>query len=103
MLRDEIEVTAADHRTVAAEIRAAVDDAVTKCAADFGVVHAAAVRANLPPWATGPQIGARMNGLIRSGHLVWTGGFELNGNTKTRNALRPCKVYRLVKPIGGDQ
>src|SRR5699024_4103038 len=83
---DEIEVTAADHRVVAAEIRAAVDAAVTKCAADFGVVHAAAVRANLPSWATGNQVGARMNGLVRSGHLAWTGQFELNGNSKTRNA-----------------
>lgn len=96
---DEIEITEADHRVTPTDIRAAVDAAITQADAERGVVHIAKVRSLLPPWATGPQVGARINGHVRRGSLVWTGDYLPSGNAKTRNAQRPAKVYLLIKPL----
>ena len=98
-VRDEIELTEADHRVTAQDIREAVDFAIELLHAQGRQIDAGNVRQYLPTWATGPQVGARMNGHVRRGSLRWTGEFALNGNRKTRNALRPCKVYALVKPL----
>lgn len=96
---DEISVTERDHRPTAADIRWAVDDAIETLHNAGEPIHIGNIRPLLPAWATGPQIGARMTGHVRRGALVWTGRFAMNGNTKTRNAMRPAKVYRLVKPL----
>ena len=98
-VRDEIALTEADHRPHAADIRAAVD-AANEALHDRGEqIHIGNIRPLLPPWASGPQVGARITGHVRRKALQWTGEFALNGNTRTRNALRPCKVYRLVKAL----
>lgn len=97
--RDEIELTEADHRVTAQDIRAAADEAIQALHANGSPIHIGTIRPLLPEWATGPQIGARMNGHVRRGVLQWTGQFAFNGNTRTRNALRPCKVYTLEKAL----
>lgn len=96
---DEIEVTESDHSVTASDIRDAVDAAIEISDHLHGVVHIAHIREHLPPWATGPQIGARINGHVRRGALEWTGRYAANGNTKTRNSSRPAKVYHLIKPL----
>lgn len=99
MAADEITYTEQDHRVTARDIRQAVDDAIDILHAWGEPIHIGNIRPLLPAWATGPQIGARINGHVRRGSLVWTGDFALNGNTRTRNALRPCKVYTLAKGL----
>lgn len=100
---DEIETVERDHSVTAADIRDAVDTAIEIVDHLHGEVHIGLIREHLPNWATGPQIGARMTGHVRRKSLVWTGRFAMNGNTRTRNAMRPAKVYRLVKPlVDGD-
>lgn len=96
---DEITVTERDHHVTAQEIRAAVDAAIEVCDHLYGEVHIARIREHLPEWATGPQIGARITGHVRRGALKWTGAFRANGNSATRNAERPAKVYKLVKAL----
>lgn len=98
---DVIEVVERDHRVIAQDIRRAVDAAIESLYHQGRPIHIGNIRPLLPPWATGPQVGARITGHVRRGSLVWTGEFALNGNTRTRNALRPCKVYRLVKALEG--
>lgn len=97
---DEIALTEKDWRPGSADIRAAVDRAIDLLHSRGEPIHIGNIRPLLPPWAAGPQVGARMNGHVRRGALVWTGEFALNGNSKTRNALRPCKVYALVDDLG---
>lgn len=101
MAADEITYTEQDHRVTAQDIREAVDGAIQALHDRGEAIHIGNIRPLLPAWATGPQVGARMNGHVRRGSLVWTGDFALNGNTRTRNALRPCKVYELVKAMEG--
>lgn len=97
---DEIDLTATDFRPGAVEIRAAIRQAVTAAASrNGGLVHIADVRPLLPPWATGPQVGATICHLARGGYLAHTDRFRPNGNTRTRNRTRPAEVYRLVRPI----
>lgn len=96
---DEIDVTERDHGVTSQDIRDAVDTAIEISDHLHGVVHIGLLREHLPEWATGPQIGARITGHVRRKSLVWTGKFAMNGNTKTRNAMRPAKVYRLMKPL----
>lgn len=99
MTVDEITFTEKDHRVVSQDIRRAVDDAIELLHTWGDPIHIGNIRPLLPPWASGPQIGARITGHVRRGALEWTGEFALNGNTRTRNALRPCKVYRLSKAL----
>ncbi|MDN6442160.1 MAG: hypothetical protein L0K30_09145, partial [Acidipropionibacterium jensenii] len=94
---DEIDLVAADDRPTPTEIREAVHAAIERCAKEHGgLVHISLVRAYLEPWQTGPQVGAAICHMVRAGRLVWTGEYAPNGNTGTRNALRPAKVYRLA-------
>lgn len=96
---DEIELTEKDHRVIAQNIRDEVDRAI-ETLHDLGEpIHIGNIRPLLPPWATGPQVGARISGHVSRKSLEWTGEFALNGNRRTRNALRPCKVYALVKGL----
>lgn len=97
---DEIDVTAADWRPTSTNIRAAIRDAIATTAATHdGLVHIADVRKLLPPWATGPQVGAAICHLVRGGTLAHTGRYLPNGNRATRNRTRPAEVYRLARPI----
>lgn len=96
---DELDIVAADQRVVPTEIRAAVLVGVQRAWQKHGRVHIGLVRPYLPPWATGPQIGSTITTLVRSGALVHTGGFALSNNRKTRNRLRPVKVYRLTADV----
>lgn len=97
--QDEIDITAVDPRPGPTAIRAAIHDAIRRCATLYGEVHIAQVRARLPLWATGPQVGATICALTRSGHLVGTGRYAPNGNTTTRNRTRPAEIRRLVRPL----
>jgi|SRR5690625_5101672 len=96
---DEIGTVERDHSVTSQEIRDAVDAAIEICDHLYSEVHIARLREHLPEWATGPQIGARITGHVRRGSLEWTGAYAANGNRGTRNALRPAKVYRLVKAL----
>lgn len=98
---DEIDIVAQDHRVISQDIRAAVDVAIEAAARDNdGRVWIGAMRPHLPPWATGPQVGAQMTVHVRSGALVWDGrSYAPSGNRRRRNALRPVKVYRLARPV----
>lgn len=97
---DEIDLTATDHRPGPSAIRAEIRRAITVVAARTGgLVHIADVRKELAPWATGPQVGAAICHLVRSGRLAHTGRYLPNGNRATRNRTRPAEVYRLVRPI----
>jgi len=98
---DEIDAVAADWRPSRRADRAAIRAAVTACAAaNKGYVHIADVREHLAGDLNDPhQLGAQMTALVREGHLRWVGKYRPNGNGKTRNAERPAKLYRLVKPL----
>lgn len=99
MIADAIELTERDWRPLAADIRAAVDAAIESLHDQGRPIHIGNIRPLLPPWASGPQVGARITGHVRRRSLVWTGAYAANGNTRTRNSQRPCKVYRLVKGL----
>ena len=100
--RDEIELTAADWRPHAQDIRDAVDEAVQRCHEEHGKVCIGLMRPFMPKWATGPQVGSRMTVLVRAGTLVWDGrSYAPNGNRRTRNSARPSKVYTLAGGIRG--
>lgn len=97
---DEIDLTATDLRPGPAQIRAEIRKAIAATAeAHDGLVHIADVRKLLPPWATGPQVGAAICHLVRGGTLTHTGRYLPNGNRATRNRTRPAEVYRLARPI----
>ena len=98
---DEIDAVAADWRPSRVADREVILDAITACAAaNKGYVHVADVREHLARELNDPhQLGAVVTTLVRSKHLRWTGKTRANGNTKTRNAERPAKLYRLVKPL----
>lgn len=96
---DEIDIVARDHRVTSTEIRAAVLVGIQRAWQKYGRVHIGLVRPYLPPWATGPQVGATITTLVRNGVLVPTGGFALSNNRRTRNRLRPVKVYRLTADV----
>lgn len=100
---DEIDLVGKDHRVIAQDIRDAVDAAIVAVADDTGgLVDIGRMREHLPPWATGPQVGARMTTHVRTGVLAWDGeSFAMNGNRRHRNGMRPVKVYRLVGAIRG--
>ena len=94
---DEIDLVHEDHRVTPSEIRDAVHAAIERCAEEHdGLVHISLVRSYLEAWQTGPQVGAAICHMVRAGRLVWTGEYAPNGNTKTRNNLRPAKLYRLI-------
>lgn len=95
---DLLDVLANDVRPIDTETREALLDAVRAAAREHdGLVSIAWIRPHLPEWAQWPGLGAFVSALVRQGTLVWTGQFTLNGNTKTRNALRPAKVYRFTE------
>lgn len=97
---DEIDLTAADHRRSSVEIRTEIRKAIrTTANSHDGLVHIADIRKVLPPWATGPQVGAAICHLVRGGTLAHTGRYLPNGNRATRNRTRPAEVYRLVRPL----
>lgn len=97
---DEIDLTTRDFRPGSVEIRTEIHRAITTTAeAHDGLVHIADVRELLPRWATGPQVGAAICHLVRSGTLAHTGRYLPNGNARTRNRTRPAEVYRLARPI----
>lgn len=94
---DVLDAIAADDRPIGRDTRAAVEEAVKAAAAEHdGLVTIAWIRPHLPEWCTWQGLGAYVSALVRVGTLEWTGDFALNGNAKTRNALRPAKIYRLV-------
>ena len=104
---DEIDLVHEDHRVTPSEIRDAVHAAIERCAEEHdGLVHISLVRSYLEAWQTGPQVGAAICHMVRAGRLVWTGEYAPNGNTDTRNALRPAKIYRLapthIRIVGGE-
>lgn len=97
MSMDALAVVAADERAGAREVRAAVLDAIEATGRqEFSISD---LREHLPAWATGPQVGATITALVRSGVAVWTGRTALSGNARQRNNLRPVKVYRLTRPL----
>lgn len=97
---DVIDVVAADWRPTPRAIRAEIHKAIRQAAAEHdGEVHIATVRELLPPWATGPQVGATICALVRSGHLQNTGRYAHSGNRTQRNRTRPAEIRCLVRPI----
>ena len=50
-------------------------------------------------WATGSESGATITAMVRSKEVVWTGRYAELGNRRTRNSMRPCKVYAFVKAV----
>lgn len=97
LARDELDIVAADHRSTPTAIRDAVRTAVTAVAHNnHGLVSIANVRPLLPPWATGPQVGATICHLVRAGTLEPTGQFTESGDRRNRHGSRPVRVYRLV-------
>lgn len=95
---DEIDIVGRDHRVISQDIRAAVDAAIEIVADETGGwVDIGRMRPHLPPWATGPQVGARITAHVRTGVLIWDGhSFSTNGNRRHRNGARPVKVYWLA-------
>ncbi len=101
--RDELDIVAADHRVIARDSRAAILDAIETAAAENdGLVSANTIRPLLPEWARGPQFGATVCHLVRSGRLEWTGDFVLSGDARNRHQHTPVKQYRLVDDLGTE-
>ena len=99
-VQDELDAVFTDWRPSRVESREAIRKAVMRAAADHrGLVHAATVRENLPPWVAPAQIGGAVCGWVRMGYLVETGRLLPNGQTESRNRTKVAKVRRLLKPI----
>lgn len=97
-VRDEIDITAAEWRSH--DSIAAVRLAVIRAAQEHrGMVHAADVRAFLPPWVSPWVVGAYTCALVRQGYLVSTGRYRPNGDAASRNRTKVSEVRRLVKTI----
>lgn len=99
-IQDVLDVVATDRRPSRVESREAIRKAVMRAASDHrGLVHAATVRENLPPWVTPQQIGAAICAYVRTGFLAPTGRYRPNGKADSRNRTKPTEVRRLLKPI----
>lgn len=97
---DEIDITAADWRPGPLAVREAVKSSLEFVARhNSGLVHIGLVRPLLPPWASGPQVGATICTLVRQGTLVPTGAFAESGDTKNRHGSRPVRVYVLSRAL----
>ena len=97
-MMDTLDHIAAEKRVIDHETRVALLDAVQRVAAEHdGLVHASWLRPALPKWVTKSQsYGAFVNGLVRSGVLIWTGEVRESENWEQRNGKRLAKVYRYV-------
>lgn len=99
-VQDVLDVIVEDHRPSRVDTREAIRKAVHAAASERrGLVHIAAVRRHLPPWAARAQIGCTLNRLTKRGYLVDTGRYEPNGDTHARNGSKPAAVRRLVRLI----
>ena len=99
-VQDELDAVFTDWRPSRVESREAIRKAVMRAAQDHrGLVHAATVRENLPPWVAPAQVGAAICAYVRLGYLVGTGRRRPNGQTTSRNRTKSSEVRRLLKPI----
>lgn len=99
-VQDTLDVVVEDWRPSRVESREAIRKAVMRAAGDHrGLVHAATVRENLPPWVAPAQVGACICAWVRLGYLVGTGRRRPNGLAASRNRTKSSEVRRLIKPI----
>ena len=63
-----------------------------------GLVHSSWMRPFFPVWLDGPSVGSQMTSMVRRGVLVDTGRTAPLEGYRSRNGLRPAKVYRLARP-----
>lgn len=98
-MADVIDAVATDWLPSRVDDRAALRQALRDAAAVHTDLHIGIIRLYLRRDVEPHQIGAFMTAMVRRGVLVWDGGHAANGNTRTRNAQRPVKTYRLAAPI----
>lgn len=61
-----------------------------------GTFHSGQVRSIVPEWAHGPESGALITSLVRSGAITWSGRMDTLGNTGQRAGSRLVKVYSVA-------
>lgn len=98
-LLDLLDANAALSLTTPGEVREAWLAAVQVVADRDGDFDSGRVRDVVPEWAHGPESGALITGLVRSGRAVWTGRLTELGNAAQRAGSRLVKVYRLTERV----
>ena len=102
-LLDELDAMARTSFTVPGEVRNAWLQGIQAVADRDGDFDSGRVRSWLDAqgatWAHGPESGACITGLVRSGAAVWSGRMAELGNVEHRAGGRLVKVYRLTRRV----